>query len=36
MFRTTVHNEMNVSREVKWNEALFTGRNLDEKSCEKN
>jgi hypothetical protein len=35
MLRTTVRNEMNVSREVKWNEALFTGHSLDEKSSDK-
>jgi hypothetical protein len=36
MFRTQVDNEIGFSREVKWDEALFTGRTLDEKSCDKN
>lgn len=34
MFRTTVHNEMSVSREVKWDESLFAGLSLCEKSCD--
>ncbi len=35
MFRTTVRNEMSVSEEVKWDEALFKGHVLDAKSCDK-
>ena len=35
MFRTTVRNEMSVSKEVQWDEALFKGHNLDAKSCDK-
>jgi hypothetical protein len=35
MWRTTVRNEMAVSVEVKWDEALFDGRGLDEKACDK-
>jgi hypothetical protein len=35
MLRTTVRNEMNVSREVNWDESLFTGRGLDAKCCDK-
>jgi len=34
MFRTTVRNEMNVSREVKWDKTLFVGRQLNEKCCD--
>ncbi|MCA0047241.1 hypothetical protein LB577_09755 [Mesorhizobium sp. B283B1A] len=35
MFRTTVRNEMAVSTEVKWDESLFEGLGLVEKSCDK-
>lgn len=35
MFRTTVRNEMSVSREVSWDKRLFEGRSLDECSCDK-
>lgn len=35
MFRTMVRNEISVSQEVNWNVALFTGRRLDKKSCNK-
>ena len=35
MFRTTVRNEMAVSNEVKWDETLFEGLRLEEKSCDK-
>jgi hypothetical protein len=33
MFRATVRNEMAVSREVKWNNALFAGCSLGHKIC---
>lgn len=35
MLRTTVRNEMAVSTEVKWDESLFEGLQLEEKSCDK-
>lgn len=35
MFRTTVRNEMAVSQEVKWDESLFEGLRLEEKSCDR-
>jgi hypothetical protein len=35
MFVTTVRDETAVSREVKWDEALFKGKKLEEKSCDK-
>jgi hypothetical protein len=35
MFRTTVRNEMAVSREVTWDAAIFKGLSLEEKSCNK-
>lgn len=35
MFRTTVRSEMSVSKEVKWDEDIFKGCSLDEKSCSK-
>jgi hypothetical protein len=35
MLRTTVRNEIAVSREVKWDQALFSGRHLDDaKLCD--
>lgn len=34
MFRTTVRNEMSVSREVNWDKALFEGRRLDAACCD--
>jgi hypothetical protein len=33
MFKTTVRNEMSISTEINWGEALFKGLSLDEKSC---
>lgn len=35
MFRNTVRSETGVSCEVKWDEALFKGKGLEEKSCDK-
>jgi hypothetical protein len=35
MFRTTVRNEMAISREAKWNNDLFKELTLSEKSCNK-
>ncbi|TDH36271.1 hypothetical protein E2A64_13390 [Pseudohoeflea suaedae] len=34
MFRSTVTNERDVSREVTWDTALFAGLKLEEKSCD--
>lgn len=34
MFRTTVHNEMAVSREVEWDDSLFVNQHINEKSCD--
>jgi len=34
MLRTTIRNEMNVSREVVWENGLFVGRVLDEAACD--
>jgi hypothetical protein len=35
MFRTTVRNEMSVSRQVVWEDSLFAGRTLSKESCDK-
>jgi hypothetical protein len=35
MLRTTVRNEISVSREAQWKDELFSGRQLDEQSCDK-
>lgn len=35
MLRTTAKNEMAVSTEVRWDESIFVGRELVEKSCDK-
>lgn len=35
MFRTTIRNEMDLSTAVNWDDRLFVGRGLDEKSCDK-
>lgn len=35
MLRTTVRNEISVSREAQWSDDLFSGRKLDEKCCDK-
>lgn len=34
MFRSTVTNERDVSREVTWDKELFTGLKLEEKGCD--
>jgi hypothetical protein len=35
MFRTTIRNEMRISRQVVWDESLFAGRTLSKESCDK-
>lgn len=34
MFRSTVKNERDVSREINWDKKLFAGLKLEEKSCD--
>ena len=34
MFRTQIHTEISLSREVEWDHSLFTGRKLNEESCD--
>jgi hypothetical protein len=35
MLVNTIRNEAAVSREIRWDEAIFRGKKLEEKSCDK-